>query len=455
MKELRPSGRRTAIIVPPSTHLNPGDQALVWEAVRLIEEAALADDVLVLDVEESARDSASALPAATELRVQWLPPLLRHPRRGRHRRRDAVKESRLSLVLMTIHGLRDLAWGTALLWFAPVRSLALMLLDAPQRRTYCAFREANVVVVKGGGFLHSYGGFSAGYYTWFVSFYLKLAQRLRKPLIILPNSYGPFVGFGVRRQNRQVLSKCQFVCARESLSSKSLGEVLGEEVPVFPDMGYYLQPAKRQVGEQICRQFGVPLGVKPCVAFTLRPYRFPGMSNPKACFLRYLDAMGQLIKHVGTRGFHPVLITHTRGPGAHENDRFAIEQARELLGQVEHSWVDFAGTCREIKSVYACMDYLVGTRFHSVIFAQSAGIPCLAISYGGNKAKGIMADMGLSDYVIPIEQVTGEVLCSMFDSLTEKAHEVREKLTNWEQGLTERRAAMVQQILSALHNYQK
>lgn len=451
MKQCPSSDKRTAIVVPASTDLNPGDQALVWEAVALIKDMGLADDVLLIGDEKEAEDRAALLSEAETLGFKWIPRLLRHPRRSRCRASDAVKESRLSLALMIVHGLRDLAWGTALLWLAPFGRLASLLLDARQREAYAAFRQAEVIVVKGGGFLHAYGGLSAGYYIWFVSFYLKLAQRLRKPLIVLPNSYGPFVGFRVRRQIGQVLRKCRFVCARESLSAKRLGEVLEEQVPVFPDMGYYLEGAGRQVGEDICRQFGVPLGTKRCVGFTLRPYRFPGSPEPEAYFCRYLEAMAQLIKHVATRGFHPVLVTHTRGPSAHENDRIAICRVREGLGQVDHSWVDFVGDCQQIKSVYGCLDYLVGTRFHSVIFAQTAGVPCLAIAYGGNKAQGIMSDMGLSDYVIPIEDVTGEALCFMFDTLTEKADEVREKMSRWLQQLPERRAAMAQQILSALH----
>ncbi|MGB9618803.1 MAG: hypothetical protein ACPL7K_00145, partial [Armatimonadota bacterium] len=77
------------------------------------------------------------------------------------------------------------------------------------------------------------------------------------------------------------------------------------------------------------------------------------------------------------------------------------------------------------------MDYLVGTRFHSVVFAQGLGIPSMAIAYGGNKANGIMGDMGLADYVVPIDKVTEEQLCNMFDSLIEKSDEIRRKLADW------------------------
>ena len=48
---------------------------------------------------------------------------------------------------------------------------------------------------------------------------------------------------------------------------------------------------------------------------------------------------------------------------------------------------------------------MIGTRFHSVIFALNSGTPSLAIAYGGNKAYGIMQEIGLSKYVYPIEDL--------------------------------------------------
>jgi len=75
---------------------------------------------------------------------------------------------------------------------------------------------------------------------------------------------------------RNVLSKCAFVCARESVSAKALGALLGREVPVFPDLGYFLSPSTRETGLRICEEFGVPIGEKRCVCFTVRPTGFPG-----------------------------------------------------------------------------------------------------------------------------------------------------------------------------------
>ena len=349
-----------------------------------------------------------------------------------------------------LRGLQDFAWGQLLLWAAPYPRLARLLLRGMRAQTYECFRASRCVVVKGGGFLHAFGGVSAAYYIWYQLFYLRLAQRLQKPVIVLPNSFGPFVGLTVRRQIRAVLARCAFVAARESISARALEHVIGKPASVYPDMAYYLAPAAHEVGETICRRYGVPISQRRCVGITVRPWRFPGTQDPTGVFDRYIASVVDLIQHLTARGFHAVLVTHVAGPSAHEDDRIAIREVCSRLAGTEYSWVDFDADCRTLKAVYGCMDFVVGTRFHSVIFAQGMGVPCLAIAYGGNKAMGIMHDMGLGDYVIPAERVDGPALCARFDQLVKHADEVRLCMQRYSSRARELREEMLQQISSAL-----
>ncbi len=68
---------------------------------------------------------------------------------------------------------------------------------------------------------------------------------------------------------------------------------------------------------------------------------------------------------------------------------------------------------RTLCAVYADLDYLVGTRFHSVIFGLLSGTPALAIEYE-HKTSGIMGDLGLSEWVIPIREVSDAALRMRF-----------------------------------------
>ncbi len=70
----------------------------------------------------------------------------------------------------------------------------------------------------------------------------------------------------------------------------------------------------------------------------------------------------------------------------------------------------------KLRAVYGDLDYVVGTRFHSVIFALTSGIPALAIEYE-HKTSGIMDDLGLADWVIPMREVTAARLRDRFVAL--------------------------------------
>ena len=423
--------RGTAVVVPAGTDLNRGDQALIWEAVSLLRASASVDEVAIVGEAAGGAGSGLQTDQSQAAGYRTMPGLLDSPRRGRSRERDKLADGAASLARLALTSLADFARSAAILLLARHPRWVRPLLSARQRPTYETIRAATVLVVKGGGFLHAYGGPRAPYYIWFQLFYLRLAHRLGIPVVVLPNSFGPFVGWTVAGQIRRVLSRCAFVSARESVSARALEDVLRRPVPVLPDMGYFLEPAPPEVGETACRGAGVPLGDVPCVGFTVRPWRFPGTRDPAARFDRYIGAVAALVRHVALRGCHPVLISHVLGPGAHEDDRLALDDLARRLGPVRFSRVDHPGTCRDLKSIYACMDYVVGTRFHSVIFAQGAGVPCLAIGYGGNKAVGIMNDRGLGEYVVPIEEATADVLCRRFDLLVRNEATVRESNGRW------------------------
>lgn len=76
--------------------------------------------------------------------------------------------------------------------------------------------------------------------------------------------------------------------------------------------------------------------------------------------------------------------------------------------------------CYDMMRLYGQCDYFVGTRFHSVIFAQNMYVPAISISYGGNKGVGIMEELNLSQFAININDVSFENLIYTFHLLTEQ-----------------------------------
>ena len=69
-----------------------------------------------------------------------------------------------------------------------------------------------------------------------------------------------------------------------------------------------------------------------------------------------------------------------------------------------------------IKAIYGGLDYLVGTRFHSVIFAVTSHVPSIAIEYE-HKTRGIMRDIGLEEWVLNINDLHTDQLIELFEKL--------------------------------------
>ena len=159
----------------------------------------------------------------------------------------------------------------------------------------------------------------------------------------------------------------------------------------------------------------------------MRPYRFPREHNPEQKYEQYKLAMKGMIEWLSENSFLPVLIEHVYDDNEHEQDLICINEVIALLDETTN-YVVYSNRnidCRQLKKIYSKMDYLIGTRFHSVIFSLSSRIPVIAITYGGNKGKGIMKDMGLEEYALPMNSITKEVLIKKFVQLTENKESIK------------------------------
>lgn len=82
-------------------------------------------------------------------------------------------------------------------------------------------------------------------------------------------------------------------------------------------------------------------------------------------------------------------------------------------------YLDGSYDYQTLLSIYANLDFLIGTRFHSVIFSLTAEVPTLVIAYE-HKADGIMKDLGLDKWVIKMENVDSLSIADTFTRLYEE-----------------------------------
>lgn len=440
-----------AIIVPGVTDLNKGDQALVWESYRIVSDTHLFDKIYILSNGDTPFEEQQLCAQTIEKGFELIPNIIPHPRRGKHLQGKVINEGRLDLVKQVATAMWDYFTRSAILKFAPQKALLQRFFGQKVIETLKVFNDADTIFVKGGGFIHAHGEKTAPYVIWYLLFYVNLAKRLKKKVVFLPNSYGPFEGVTVKKQITNAFKKMELKLAREHISAAALGNLLEEEIQVLPDLGFYLKAKDKSFGASLLQNYKTDASQKK-VGITIRPWRFPGLTNVDSLYEKYISSVHALIVYLNSAGYQVLFFNQSMGPNTHEDDRNAI---RYLITKLEHEnflWIDENFTCEELKSIYSNLDFFIGTRFHSVIFSMTAGVPSLAIAYGGNKGQGIMQDFNLSDYVVHINDVTPEILTSKFKDLELHEEKVRQVLKEKTQQLETKRNATINLIKKKLNS---
>ena len=287
-----------------------------------------------------------------------------------------------------------------LLWVAS-RPLGCALLPTRKRSALDAIARAELVLSCGGGFLHdSFPGFVVHLFEMYV------VQRLGKPLILTGQSIGPFRSHWSRRLARRILDRCDLILPRERISLEYLRSDLGVTRPgilLIPDLAFSPdeglgEPAGRtgSTAARIVRGPGL-------VGVTVRHWNFAGRASEAGDLnRRFQEILSDILDSLVARtGYRIVFFPQAISAGFSARDDRAI--ARKVAGTMEHgeavTLIEEDLPVPELRQAIARCDLFVGTRMHSNIFALSAGVPTLAISYLP-KTRGIMELVGLGEHVV-------------------------------------------------------
>ena len=412
------------LVIPGCDDTNRGDQALIWESVRIAKDAGLNGNFYMISTEECSLQSQNEGIFST-------PYILPHPSVHFKRMSDNRKYTTKLKLLWGIRAICDLCVAVPLTQNC-FRKIFKHFLPKDKKRTLNLYEDIDVAIVKGGGFLHANSGLAEIYKIYFFLYHIILALSMNIPVLVMPNSYGPFESRIARRLIRKTLSKCDIVTSRESISHDILLNECNVESKVTMDLGAYLQKAEKFNPYKYLESKNIKFILNKNVVITVRPYRFPSHSNPQLLYEKYIMSIVELIEWLNDNGYQVVLAEHVYSHNYHESDMKAIEDIQTKLDKnnnIEYKIIsDHSLDCRQMKSIYSCFDYMVGTRFHSVIFALFSNVPSIAITYGGNKGIGIMKDLDIDDYSIGIDVISGEFLINTFKAMIQNRDEYLKKI---------------------------
>ncbi|PKX79100.1 hypothetical protein CUR37_03405 [Latilactobacillus sakei] len=414
--------KKKIVIIPGCSDLNRGDQALVWQTVNIAKKAGLDGDFyLTTEPNEPIKQSKAQ-------GIIPVNPILEHPS-NHFKNKGNISYGALLKIKWGIVGILDLIWSLVLL-IPGLRWLVIPFLSSKRRETFNIFRSADVFFMKGGGLLQTYGGLVSTYSMYFWVYNILLASSLGKKIVILPNSFGPFEGPLVSFIARNALKKCTLVYSRESISQENVLSELKISTDKMADLAFFLPNADNNK-EAFINKYKIPVNRK-LIGMTMRPFRFPLEKNPVDKYNSFKNEMAKTVETLYDEGYMPILVVHTLAINEHENDENCIKDVVKNISKEKYIIINEKEyNCMDLKQVYSFFDYLIGERFHSVIFSLSNSVPSVSIDYTGNKALGIMTDIGLEKYNIKAGEVTKDKLVALFESLVSESDNIKKKKENY------------------------
>jgi colanic acid/amylovoran biosynthesis protein len=127
-------------------------------------------------------------------------------------------------------------------------------------------------------------------------------------------------------------------------------------------------------------------------------------------------------------GHRVVIFPQATAADQRDDDRISSRAVAGLCrGQTRPILLETEADYRGVALFIASLDYLVGNRFHSVIFGLTARVPCIAIGYE-HKTQGIMHDLGLDGWGLPAPDLSAAALFALFRKLEQHRSDYRAHL---------------------------
>jgi len=253
-----------------------------------------------------------------------------------------------------------------------------------------------------------------------------VAKSFRKPMILFPNSIGPFRTLIGKQLARLSLDSCNCILIRDSVSYEIVKK-LGVRARVVRILTYDTALLFRTDYARDNLPFSHPVvGVCP---------GFYSLSLSKLDAQRYVvDHAVALDDLVEKYGLSVVFLPHY--VSGFENDD--LEISRSIMSKMKHRdriELITAETVDEFKFLLEQMDMIVSSKMHPAVLGVSGFVPVLCIAYD-HKQTSFFERLGMKDCLVDIGQVSQKQLASKMDYVWNQRKrlkdDLRKKIPLWQ-----------------------
>jgi len=257
-------------------------------------------------------------------------------------------------------------------------------------------------------------------------FSFRIAHLIGKKVVLFPCTLGPY-GFGTRWLVNRWLRNVDLLFTRDELSFKLANETKGlssDRIVRSADVAVM----QRMVGRTESLALIGCSSQDQLVGISVMHWRYiKGNRSPYSNYAAYVAEMAKVVDRLITGyGVKVVLYpTNYAIRGCTTEDR---EACREIYQSSAHKdrviCVEKFMSPAELKGALACSEVNITTRMHACIFSTGAGVPTLAVNYL-YKLREYMANLGLEDFSIDIEEFNADWMLSAFDRMWQRRAEIR------------------------------
>lgn len=274
-------------------------------------------------------------------------------------------------------------------------------------------RKAKLLISGGGSLLQDGTSKKSLYYYVCI---IKMAKMMKLDLMLYSNGLGPLRSEYGKKATADIISKADYISLREAESLELAKTLCGkEDMRLTADPAFLLTPAADEWLRHIMKREEIE--GKFFVVSIKDGNNFDGNATGAAAvdiFAREISAAAEKY------GMMPIFV-----PMYPSRDDFITEL---LLAKCGRGKIIRGLTASELLGLLKRAEFVIGTRLHMLIFAASAGVPMLGISYDP-KINGFMNYIGEGERILDIRKPRAGELEAAIDSLIADSASMRGRLS--------------------------
>jgi len=245
------------------------------------------------------------------------------------------------------------------------------------------------------------------------------------PLILVPQTYGPFKNAALKTLAAHVIKKCKKVYSRDSVSSDYVNKIAGFYPKTVTDLAFLLPFDKTEAATS-----------KKRIGLNISGLLWRGGFDQKNQFgltVDYQEFVQKLLESMLESNLEVHIIPHVIDENYHTNDDdwYVCKQVASMYPEVILA-PKFEDAI-QAKNYIATMDVFIGGRMHSTIGAFSAGVVTFPFSYS-RKFEGLYGSLNY-DYIIHGTKDSTEQALDKVKEWIGKSEEVRVQISQINQDI--------------------